>query len=178
MFEWSITMISPARAPYYDYHLSPKEQVNLFEIAYQMKQKKLPDEFISMAIQLALKFEGINNLVNLWANETEQSERNEIVADLQGLIDDCSQQDKQEYVYIKFNDLDSIAKDIRAFKDSLLEIVMAAGGLTHLSELTQIPQPSLSRFFNSHAMPQRNTLLKIAKALNIDAVKVNHQWVR
>ncbi|MFA6036580.1 MAG: helix-turn-helix transcriptional regulator [Legionellales bacterium] len=97
---------------------------------------------------------------------------------IQELIYDCQQQGKQEGAYLRFNDLESIAKDIRAFKDSLLELVIQHGGISHLSTLTHIPQPSLSRFFNSNAMPQRTTLLKIAKALNLDAVKMADQWMR
>ena len=76
------------------------------------------------------------------------------------------------------NDLDAIAKDIRAFKDGLLHIVDQQGGVSHLAELTGIPQPSLSRFFNSNAMPRRTTLLKIAKALELDAVEINTPWAK
>jgi DNA-binding phage protein len=94
------------------------------------------------------------------------------------MIDDCTKQEKEEGAYIRFNDLEAVAKDIRAFKDSLLEEVDKAGGVKHLSELTGIPQPSLSRFFNSTSMPRRSTLLKIAKGLKLDAVKIGTQWAR
>ena len=76
-------------------------------------------------------------------------------------------------IYIKINDLETIAGQIRAFKDSLLEAVNAQGGVTQIAKRTGIPQPSLSRFFNTDAMPQRSTLLKIAKALNLSAIPVN-----
>jgi len=62
------------------------------------------------------------------------------------------------------------------FKDSLLQIVEERGGITQLAEKTGIPQPSLSRFFNSSSMPHRVTLLKIAKALNLDAIPVSTPW--
>jgi len=163
---------------YNDSHLTPHQQVELFEIAHQMKEAGLPAEFIAGAIRTALEFEGVADLVNLWANERDEAERNKIIADIQDLIDACHQHDKQEYAYIKFNDLEAIAKDIRAFKDSLLDTVSRHGGIKHLSELTHIPQPSLSRFFNSNAMPQRSTLLKIAKALQLDAVRIATQWAR
>jgi DNA-binding phage protein len=52
------------------------------------------------------------------------------------------------------------------------------GGISKLSDLTGIPQPSLSRFFNSSSMPRRTTLLKIAKALKLDAVKTATEWSR
>jgi len=92
------------------------------------------------------------------------------------MMDACNQNEKSEEIYIKFNDLDAIAKNIRAFKDSLHQEVMQRGGITKLSELTGIPQPSLSRFFNSNAMPRRGTVLKIAKALNLDEIKVDILW--
>lgn len=50
---------------------------------------------------------------------------------------------------------------------------MEQGGISKLAELTGIPQPSLSRFFNSNAMPRKATVLKIAKALNLDEIKIN-----
>ncbi len=167
-----------AQSVFSEYHLTPHQQVGLFEVAHHMKEAGLPAEFIAGAIRTALEFEGVADLINLWANETDETERDEIIADIQDLMDDCNPPEKQEYAYIKFNDLESIAKDIRAFKDSLLDVVTAKGGMKHLAALTHIPQPSLSRFFNSNAMPQRMTLLKIAKALHLDAVKIATQWAR
>lgn len=46
------------------------------------------------------------------------------------------------------------------------------GGLKKLAELTEIPQPSLSRFFGSATMPRRTTLLKIARALNLSQIEI------
>jgi DNA-binding phage protein len=111
--------------------------------------------------------------MTLWKNEIDKKERNEIISDIQDLLDDCNQNRKAEEVYIKFNDLETIAKNIRSFKDSLLQIVNEHGGISYLAGLTGIPQPSLSRFFNSNAMPHRSTLLKIAKALELDEIKMD-----
>lgn len=154
------------------YNLSAQQQVKLFEIAHQMKSEKLPDEFIATTIRTALEFEGVADLVQLWSEEKNHVEKEEIIADIQDLVDDCSQTGREEFAYIKFNDLEAIAMDIRRFKDHLLETVDEHGGVKHLSELTNIPQPSLSRFFNSSSMPRRSTLLKIAKALKLDALKI------
>ena len=99
-----------------------------------------------------------------------------IVADLQDMIDDCAQRDLQEAPYVKFNDLPTIAAQIRAFKDRLRMIVEERGGVTKLAEATGIPQPSLSRFFNSTSRPRRSTLLKIAKALELDANQIATEW--
>ena len=151
-------------------------QVELFAIAVKMKKAGLADCFIVNAVQAALQLEGVADLMHLWMDEKDKKEQDEIVADIQDTINDCFQQEKVEEIYIKFNDLDAIAKDIRAFKDSLHQEVMKRGGINKLAELTGIPQPSLSRFFNSNAMPQRATVLKIAKALDLDEIKMDILW--
>lgn len=153
-------------------------KVVLFKIAISMKKSGVPDTFIVHAVRAALDYEGIFDLMKLWENEREISEKEEIIADIQDMIDACQSSGKSDGPYIKFNDLDAISKNIRAFKDSLLEIVINRGGISHLSELTGIPQSSLSRFFNSNAMPHRGTLLKIAKALNLDQINVGLLWTK
>jgi DNA-binding phage protein len=152
------------------------EQVKLFSIAIKMKKAGLVDLFIVSAVQVALEFEGVADLMHLWEDEKGNEERKEIIADIQDMVDACSQKEKVEEIYIKFNDLEAIAKNIRAFKDSLYQLVMEQGGINKLSELTGIPQPSLSRFFNSNAMPRRSTVLKIAKVLNLDEIKIDILW--
>jgi len=154
----------------------PSEQVKLFEIAIKMKKSGLSDNFITNSVQTALKFEGVADLMNLWLDENDKKERDAIVADIQDMIDACSQKEKSEEIYIKFNDLEAIAKNIRAFKDSLYQEVMKRGGISKLSELTEIPQPSLSRFFNSNAMPRRDTVLRIAKALDLNELRIDILW--
>ena len=158
--------------------LAPNLQLELFEIATEMKKAGLPADFIAAAVETATQFEGVYDLMKLWINESDTKERDEIVADIQDMIQDTEQQDQKEAPYIRFNDLDAVSKNIRAFKDSLLHVVTEKGGLKRLAELTHIPQPSLSRFFNSASMPHRSTLLKIAKALKLDAVQVATEWSR
>lgn len=156
--------------------LEPTLQMELYGIATKMEKQGLPANFITTAVETATEFEGVYDLMKLWIYETSRKERDEIVADIQDMINDCEQQSHEEAPYIRFNDLDTISKDIRAFKDSLLQIVSQNGGIKRLSQLSHIPQPSLSRFFNSASMPQRSTLLKIAKALKLDAVKIANKW--
>lgn len=112
----------------------------------------------------------------MWSDEKDNSERNEIVANIQELIDDCAQTESEEGVYVRFDDLDTIGKNIRTFKDNLRAIVDSKGGLTHLANVTGIPQPSLSRFFNSASMPRRATLNKIARALGLNQVQIATEW--
>ncbi|MGK5089295.1 helix-turn-helix transcriptional regulator [Bdellovibrionota bacterium FG-2] len=158
--------------------IAPNLQVELFEIGSQMKQAHLPAAFISDAVLTAIEFEGVYDLMKMWTSETDETDRNEIVADIQDMIDDCTQNEKLDGPYVKFNDLDGIRKNIRAFKDGLLQIVLQQGGLKKLSELTKIPQPSLSRFFSSTSMPRRSTLMKVAKALRLDAIQLATEWSR
>ena len=154
------------------------KEVKLFKIAAQMEKEKLPSIFIVTAIKTALEFEGVADLLNLWSEEDEKKEKEEIISDIQDMIDACNQKKTPEEIYVKFNDLGAIANNIRAFKDSLYQKVMEQGGISKLAELTGIPQPSLSRFFNSSAMPRRATVLKIAKALNLDEIKIDNLWRR
>lgn len=152
------------------------EKINLFRIALKMRKAGLSNHFIIAAVRDALEHEGMCDLMELWESESNKKERDEIIADIQDLLDDASQHGVVVKEYIRFNDLDSIAKNIRVFKDSLLTKVMELGGISKLSQLTGIPQPSLSRFFNTNTMPRRATLLKIAKALNMDELKMEGMW--
>jgi len=102
----------------------------------------------------------------MWNDEPQQSERDEIIADIQELVEDYNQKELVEdynqkewveAVYVRFDDLETIGKDIRAFKDNLRALVDKHGGLTQLAQKIEVPQPSLSRFFNSGSMPRRNT---------------------
>jgi DNA-binding phage protein len=153
-------------------------EVKLFKIATQMEKEKLPNIFIVNAIKTALEFEGVADLLKFWSKEDDKNEKEGIISDIQDMIDACNQKEMSEEIYVKFNDLDAIANNIRAFKDSLYQKVMEQGGICKLAELTGIPQPSLSRFFNSNAMPRRATVLKIAKALNLDEIKIDILWCR
>lgn len=158
--------------------VAAEHQVELFEIGTKMNRAGLPADFVASAVRCAMDFEGVYDLMILWRDEKDKKERQEIIADIQDMIDDCAQSEKKEAVYIRFDDLETIAKDIRKFKNELLMLVNERGGITKLAELTGIPQPSLSRFFNSSSMPRRTTLLKIAKVLELDAVQIASEWVR
>ena len=154
----------------------PDVKVEIIEVGHEMNQAGLPKEFIAAAVSTAFEFEGVYDLLKLWAGEEDAKERNEIISDIQELIDDCAQQGKVDAGYVRFDDLDGIVKNIRAFKDHLRELVDKNGGLKPLSEATGIPQPSLSRFFNSATRPRRTTLHKIAKALKLSQVQIANEW--
>ncbi|PIZ03380.1 MAG: hypothetical protein COY58_09450 [Gammaproteobacteria bacterium CG_4_10_14_0_8_um_filter_38_16] len=108
-------------------HAHSEEQMHLFQIAFQMKSAELPSDFIVLAVKCALEFEGVADLLRMWEEESDEQERDEIVADIQDMIDACSQTGIREETAIRFNDLDAVAKNIRAFKDGLLSEVVERG---------------------------------------------------
>lgn len=156
--------------------IDSNRKIELYEIGAKMKQQKLSPDFITAAVHTASEFEGVYDLMKMWDAEIDEKEREEIVADIQDMIDDCSDTGDGEAPYIRFTDLDKISKDILKFKDNLRIIVDQRGGIGELARLTGIPQPSLSRFFGSASMPRRSTLLKIARALKLDAVAIATEW--
>jgi DNA-binding phage protein len=155
-----------------------REFPELLDIAKLMLKKGLSEKFVKSAFLTAMKFEGVYDLLTFWKEEDDVNEREEIVADIQDMIDDCAQQVHLEAAYIKFNDIEKIANDIRRFKDNLLMVVQEKGGIKELSRLSGIPQSSLSRFFNSNSMPRRSTLLRIQNALKLSAVQIASEWSR
>lgn len=153
-------------------------KVELIEIGHKMNQAGLSKPFIAAAVETAFEFEGVYDLMKMWAEEEVPTDREEIIADIQDLINDCTQKEKVESAYVRFDDIEGITRNIRGFKDSLRLKVDAFGGIGELSKKTGIPQPSLSRFFNSVSTPHRTTLLKIAKALNLSQVEIATEWSR
>ena len=158
--------------------LAPDFKVEIIDIAHEMNLLGLPKKFIASAVDVAFEFEGVYDLFKMWAAESDSHERDEIIADIQEMIDDCSQTDLIEGTFIRFDDLEGISKNIRSFKDHLRLIVDEKSSLTDLSSMTGIPQPSLSRFFNSSSIPRRTTLNKIARALNLSQIEITTNWSR
>lgn len=155
-----------------------KQKVKLYEIATQMKKSGLPDKFIANAVELGLQYEGVFDLFELFASEENSDERDQIISDIQDGIAEYKEQPKEpvKKPYITFNDLQLIAKDVQGFKAHLKTLVDQWGGINKLSKETSIPQPSLSRFFNSSSMPRRTTLYKIANALNLSEKEIITDW--
>lgn len=161
--------------------VTPDRKMAWFSIAKDMQAAGVPVAFAVAAVEGALRLESVGDLMQVWAEEPDANERGEIIADIQDLLDDlahAASDDVKRGVYVHFDDLDAIAQDIRAFKNSLREVVEQHGGISRLAELTGIPQPSLSRFFNSVAMPRMSTLAKMANALKLRSILVNPIWVR
>lgn len=161
------------------YETTPKQQVRVYEIAAAMNAARLNATFITKCVNMALEYEGTHDLMALWAESKSAQERDEIVADLQDEIDRYENRPAKPVKKppIRFDDLDAIAKNIKGFKKSLRRKVDRKGGIVELAKKTGIPQPSLSRFFNSVSMPRRTTLYKIADALGMAEDEILSDWV-
>lgn len=158
---------------------SDDQKVRVYEIATQMKKLGLSSHFISLCVEQALDYEGTHDLMVLWAEAQNEVERNEVIADIQDEIDARSEAPKKpvKKPYVKFDDLEAIAANVVKFKKALRKVVDKHGGIAKLAEKSGIPQPSLSRFFNSASMPRRATLYKIAEALNLNEKEIINEWV-
>jgi DNA-binding phage protein len=155
--------------------MTPNDRIEVFKIATMMAESGLPSEFVDKAARLAQEDEGAFDLFAMWlANE----ERDFVVNALQELIEDHEDQGPRDRPYVRFDDLEAIAGDVMGFKKKLRVAVDEWGGVSKLSMATGIPQPSLSRFFNSASMPRRTTLYKIAKAMNLSEKDIATEWTR
>lgn len=67
-------------------------KIVLLEIALEMYNKKLPEIFVINAIRAAFDYDGIADLMKLWNDEEDQTERSEIIADIQDMLDASAQQ--------------------------------------------------------------------------------------
>lgn len=158
---------------------SDEQKVRVYEIAAEMKKKGLPVKFICSSVEQALRYEGTHDLMVLWFEAENRKDRSEVLADLQDEIDNGDEMPKASFnkTYVKFDNLEVIAQDVLRFKKALRKIVDRQGGISKLAEKTGIPQPSLSRFFNSVSIPRRTTLYRIAAALNLDEKEILREWV-
>lgn len=157
---------------------TPAQKVRVAQIASMMKAQGLHDEFIASLIDFASEYEAAYNLMEMWASEESLEDKDAIIADLQDEIEDFQSAPKKptKKPYIKFDDLEAIAKDVLGFKQHLKTLVDQWGGITKLARETGIPQPSLSRFFNSAHMPRRTTIYKIANALGLSEKEIITDW--
>ena len=151
------------------------DRLEVFKIATAMNDAGLPVEFIDKVARLAQQDEGVFELLVMWSQDEE---RDVAVDALQELVEDHENEGPIERPYIRFDDLEAIASDVVAFKTKLRDKVDAWGGISRLARATGIPQPSLSRFFSSAAMPRRTTLYKIAKAMDLSAAEIATEWSR
>lgn len=154
--------------------------IPLAHIAERMLIEGLSKEFVFTLIPLAFHYEGIFDLMVMWREESDQEFKEEIIADLEDEIDEIGTKavlPKKYEKYLHFDHLDKISKDVMAFKKSLKAEIERWGGVLKLAKKTGIPQSSLSRFLNTPSLPRRQTLEKIAKAMNLKDTHFFKKWI-
>jgi hypothetical protein len=67
---------------------TPEQVIALARIITEMNGKGLEQDFIAEASELAQADQGVFDLMSLWMDTEDSSERDEIVADIQDSIDD------------------------------------------------------------------------------------------
>lgn len=144
--------------------LSTDQKREVIDIAYSMNKYGVACDLVISALEGALAYQDMYKLLKKWSEYSTDKKKAMIIKKIEDLINILKV--KEEEAKVRLDDLDEISKDIRAFKDNLRVIVDEMGGIKYLSKLTGIPQPSLSRFFNSSSMPRRTTLHKIAAAIH------------
>jgi DNA-binding phage protein len=158
-------------------NLDEKKRFEIARVVFKMEtEANLPQEFIFQMFCLAQKYEGIADLLNLWMHETNQKEKDTIVADLQDEIEEFQNAEIIKPKYLHFDNLELIAQNVMEFKKSLRIEIERWGGISKLSKETGIPIPSLSRFLKTPALPRRITLKKIAKALHLKESDLLSKW--
>ena len=157
-----------------------QNDLHVLDILNEMRRARLESAFIRSLMEHCQRYEGLQDLMEMWFEEGADEERAQIVADLQETLDDIISAPKapEERPYFQYDDLKTIQQDVHEFKSKLREEVDRQGGISELARKTGIPQPSLSRFLSSNSMPRRTTLYKIAKALNLPESAIGFKWTR
>lgn len=160
--------------------LPSSNDLHVLDILNEMRRIGLENAFIYSLMEYCQRYEGIRDLMEMWYDEVDLKERDNIVADLQESLDDItpSHNKHQDRPQIDFDDLEEIKNNVVEFKNQLRREVDRQGGISELARRTGIPQPSLSRFFSSSAMPRRTTLFKIVQALTLSKSSIEFKWVR
>jgi DNA-binding phage protein len=158
---------------------TPEQQMKVYEIALAMRANGVDTTFITQCVRHALEYQGTHDLMVLWRKSKSKKDRSEIIADLQDELDIHTEKPlvPTKKPNVRFDDLEAIAKNVEGYKKNLRRLVDQKGGISVLAKKTGIPQPSLSRFFNSVALPRRTTLYKIAGALGLSEDQVITDWV-
>jgi DNA-binding phage protein len=159
---------------------TPKQVMKLASIMVEMEAARLDRNFIVAASELARNDQGVFDLMALWHGTKDDSEKDEIVVDIQESIDDYRDAPAAPLKkrYIKFEKLGDVAQQVMVKKAKLRDIIDRHGGVSAVAQKTGIPQPSLSRMLNSPSMPRRSTLYRIANALDLAESEIVSEWSR
>jgi DNA-binding phage protein len=158
-----------------------EQRVQRAVIAVAMRNAGLPTHFIGGWMELSDHDKGVFELGELWYEESDEDERDELVAAIQELLDEAAELPSRpiEKPRIGFGKLDDVADSIVEHKRRLREMIdRDHGGVSAAAAKIGMPQPSLSRFLSSASMPRRTTLYRIARGLGLDESAIVTEWVR
>lgn len=157
------------------FKIKDDQKIKIYSIACKMKEEGLDSRFITNAVDLAFQYRGVYGLFELWDEENEVSEKGEIIADIQEEIEEEENLPRTptKKPYINFEDIEFLIKHNKETKKFLKNRVEQWGGISKLAKETGIPQPSLSRFFNSASTPRKATIQKILDVLDISQKDLN-----
>jgi DNA-binding phage protein len=158
-----------------------EQKLKLAGFVVDMVKAGLDREFVINAAELARSDQGIYDLFEMWSEtESTPDERDQIVADIQDLLDDYRDAPSEPVrkPYIRFDQLDDVAKRVMVEKAGLRKLIDKHGGVSAVAQRSGIPQPSLSRMLNSPSIPRRSTLYRIANALDLPESDVAFEWTR
>lgn len=160
------------------FETTPEQRLKLYEIATKMRAENLGTKFIAAAVKMSEEYQGTYELMELWSQTEEQNEKDEIIADIQDELDDWKDSPGEivEKPKVLFDDLDTIINDVKDFKRKLRQHVDKFGGISAVSKSTGIPQPSLSKFFNSASRPRRSYVYKIANCIGLTDSDIAFDW--
>ncbi len=152
----------------------------IYTIAARMIHDKISPSFVEKAIAFVKEYEGGMELLFLWAEDEDENEKDNIIADLESHIQEEDFIYHSSYSMIKssidldkdFEKIKSVGEKILEFKKELRKIVDTKGGISELSKHTGITKPYLHRFFHSPNIPKKTILQKISKELGIEDLEI------
>jgi len=126
-----------------------RDDSHVLDILNKMRRVGLESAFICQLMEFCQRYEGLQDLMEMWYEEESDVEREEILADLQESLDEIlsAPKESEERPYFQYEDLKMIQDDVQEFKSKLREEADRQGEISELVRKTGIPQPSLSRFF-------------------------------
>lgn len=136
-------------------------------VAMAMVDSGLPFEFGLQVVAVARETDAILELASMWEAETDAAERDETIVALQRLLDDYEQPVRAGQGLADEAEADVWADQIAKWKLRLRGRVDAAGGVSAVARLANMPQPSLSRILHDFSVPRHATLVKLAQVLGV-----------
>jgi Helix-turn-helix len=169
-----------SKSPIIPFRTTPDQVIAMAAIVTMLSQAGVDTTFIAAAAELAREDQGVFDLMALWRDTSDPTERDEILADIQESISDYEDAPPKPLrkPYIEFDNLDQVARQVLEYKKRLRDLIDRNGGVSAVAKKCGIPQPSLSRMLHSASMPRRSTLYKIANAINAPESEVVAEWAR